>query len=222
MAAISLADAKASAASFDWAAWSKKLQTLYAPIYRAMVVSQGAVSRLAGEAARKKDERFNVNDPYTKRFMTNYIGARIKQIDDTTREWVNDTIGDAIASDEGATVSDLASTLSDAAANSRAFDPSRALTIARTEMAIAYNHGAALGYKQAGIEQVEVSDGDGDDECAAADGEIWSIEDALANPIEHPNCTRSFASYVEDDSKSRTPRSFGDPISWLERDDDEE
>jgi hypothetical protein len=50
-------------------------------------------------------------------------------------------------------------------------------------------YSAALGsYTEAGIEQVQAIDGDGDPECAARDGEIFSVDEA--DGIEdHPNGT---------------------------------
>lgn len=195
MAEITKAAVNDALTSFDWAEWQKKLLAIYLPIYRALVASQGTRT-VRGKKAAKADA-FSFDDPYTKKFMASYVAERIKQVDDTTREWVRKSVLDAFESDEGANINELASKLADVAGDSRAFSPERALMIARTETAIAYNQGAALGYKQAGIEQVEVSDGDGDDECAEADGQVWTIADALANPIAHPNCTRSFAPYVE-------------------------
>lgn len=192
---ITRAEVDAALASFGWADWQKKLLAIYLPIYRALVASQG--KRTARGKKSGKADAFDFDDPYTKKFMTAYVAERIKQVDDSTREWVKKSIQDALESDEGANISELASKLADVAADSRAFSAERALMIARTETAIAYNHGAALGYKQAGIEKVEVSDGDGDDECAEADGQVWDVAQALAEPIAHPNCTRSFSPVVE-------------------------
>ena len=185
MAAISVAEAKAALASFDWTTWSDSLQALYEPIYRAIVTSQIAHVATPAKAGPA---------PKTSRFMTAYIGKRITQISDTTREWATETIVSAIDhADDDLSVTDLASDLADAAEGSRAFDPARALTIARTEVATAYNHGSLLGYADNGSEHVLVSDGDGDDECAEADGAVWTIDEALADPLAHPNCERSFS-----------------------------
>ena len=59
------------------------------------------------------------------------------------------------------------------------------------------NHGTVVASRQAGVTHVEVSDGDDDEACAHANGQVWTLEEALANPVAHPNCTRSF-SPVED------------------------
>ena len=65
--------------------------------------------------------------------------------------------------------------------------------ISRTETAFAENGGTLAGYKDTGVEYVLVSDGTGDDICAAADGATWTVDAADANPLGHPNCSRSFS-----------------------------
>jgi SPP1 gp7 family putative phage head morphogenesis protein len=72
----------------------------------------------------------------------------------------------------------------------------RALMVARTETGFAYNSGALANYKDAEVTHVEVMDGGTEgscEDCDALDGETWTIEEAEANPLEHPNCTRAFA-----------------------------
>lgn len=70
---------------------------------------------------------------------------------------------------------------------------SRAMLIARTETATAYNESAVAAYEDSGVvDRVEVFDGESDAECAAANGQIWTLEQARANPIAHPNCVRAF------------------------------
>jgi len=120
------------------------------------------------------------------------VGERITQIDETTRGTIRDELQRALADGTGESATELAERLRDAVDDSAALSPSRALMIARTETAIAYNHGALLAYGQNGIEHVDVSDGDEDDECAEADGQTWTIEEAMADPVAHPNCVRSF------------------------------
>jgi len=38
-----------------------------------------------------------------------------------------------------------------------------------------------------------------DEECREANGQTWSIQKALANPIAHPNCVRTFVPYSTED-----------------------
>jgi hypothetical protein len=72
----------------------------------------------------------------------------------------------------------------------------RADTIARTEVAIALNSGASAVYRDAGVEKVEIADGDGcledghDDEQDGVNGQVWAIEKFEEFPIGHPNCRR--------------------------------
>jgi hypothetical protein len=71
-----------------------------------------------------------------------------------------------------------------------------------------------LGFSQAGIDEVEVSDGTDDDMCADANGQTWTLREALSEPIAHPNCTRSFIPLVPGDEESRRA------VEHLELDDD--
>ena len=64
--------------------------------------------------------------------------------------------------------------------------------ISRTEVTSAYNLGAVGQYREAGVQTVIVSDGDRDDPCAAANGARWTLDQAEANPISHPSCTRTW------------------------------
>jgi len=66
--------------------------------------------------------------------------------------------------------------------------------IARTETASIQNKAAINRYEINGIKKVLVHDGhDFDAACAAADGQIWTLEYAMNHELEHPNCTRSFS-----------------------------
>jgi len=176
--------------TFPWDDWNRRLQDEFDPVYREILTTQG------GRAAAAHDAEFNPNDPRVQSFVDEYVGERIVQLDATTREDVSDLLRrefDAAQTEEGATPFELGTRIAEAV-QEKFLDYARyrADRIARTETGIAYNHGALFGYAAAGYTQVEVSDGDDDEECAAADGQIWSIEEALANPLEHPNCTRAF------------------------------
>ncbi len=108
--------------------------------------------------------------------------ARITKINDTTRDAVLGVLTTSI--EQGATIQDAI----DALEAETSFDEARAGVIARTELMDAYN-GAALGaYGDAGVTQVQAIDGDGDEECAARDGQTFDIDEA--DGIEdHPNGT---------------------------------
>lgn len=64
----------------------------------------------------------------------------------------------------------------------------------RTKTANAYNSGSMNKYAEEGVSRVKVFDGvEDDEECAEANGQIWSLRYAMNNVIEHPNCRRAFA-----------------------------
>ena len=68
--------------------------------------------------------------------------------------------------------------------------------------ATAYNQGNLLAYRQNNITHVIVSDGQTEgscDECEAVDGAVWTIEEAMAAPLEHPQCSRSFGPASDED-----------------------
>jgi len=68
----------------------------------------------------------------------------------------------------------------------------RADMIARTETSLAAAGGQVAGFRDSGIQYVQITDGENfDPECVAADGAIWTLDDYEANPLQHPNCGRS-------------------------------
>lgn len=74
----------------------------------------------------------------------------------------------------------------------------KAERFARTETGKAYNMSSVDSYRAAGISQVDVYDGEYDPPCAEANGQVWSIDFAYDNPLEHPNCVRAFGPHMED------------------------
>jgi HK97 family phage portal protein len=66
--------------------------------------------------------------------------------------------------------------------------------IAVSEYVAARNDASVMAYSQGGVSFVDVRDGtDHDAACAAANGSRWTLEQAIANDKEHPNCRRVFA-----------------------------
>jgi hypothetical protein len=173
--------------SFDWDAWNGKIRGAIEPHYAAIAIDAGE------RTADQYELDFDADDPFVDKFFTEYLGERITQIDETTRDKISSVLQDTLASSQSATPQELAGKIRDVVPDAYAFDASRSLTIARTETAFAVGHGAGLTYKQNGITHVEISDGDGDDECAEADGQIWTVDEYLAEVIAHPNCERSAA-----------------------------
>jgi hypothetical protein len=128
--------------------------------------------------------------------------ARVTGINETTRDKIRDVIARGI--DQGMTVLQVADLIEagdfvGGLYSGSVFDSARAEMIARTELMDAYN-GAALGaYGDAGVEMVEAIDGDGDEECADRDGQVFDI--AEADSIEdHPNGTLDWVPIIPEEA----------------------
>jgi hypothetical protein len=107
------------------------------------------------------------------------------EIEETTRGEINGLLGRAI--EEGWSYQQLGREVQ----ASGIFEGWRADMIARTEIALAQAKGTAIALREAGVERVVIQDGDSDEACQEADGQVWDIEEYEDNPIEHPNCVRS-------------------------------
>lgn len=69
----------------------------------------------------------------------------------------------------------------------------KAYDIALTEATRGYNEATIEVAEKSGFENVMVSDGKEDDgPCIDADGEIWTLQRARENPLQHPRCRRAF------------------------------
>jgi hypothetical protein len=120
------------------------------------------------------------------------LALRVKGISDTTRDDIRGVVGRALDEPKIPSVQEIGKRLREAGVTSSV---SRGETIARTESAYAYNHGAISAYDDAGVEKVECLDSDADPECAARNGQIMTLDEALAiDP--HPNCVLAFAPVV--------------------------
>lgn len=195
---------------FDWNAWSAQLRTGLTQLVRDIVLAQGdAAAALVGGT-------FDRRDPFVSWTMTNYVGERIVSLEQTTRQDVTDLIRKTIAETQkpGTPFSlgtEIADKIRERFADYRRW---RADRIARTETAIAYNYGSVLGWKQSGVTQVRVLDGDCDI-CKLINGQIWTLDEALRRPVEHPNCERSFEP-IPIDAASAAPAPTPEPTP-LER-----
>jgi hypothetical protein len=114
------------------------------------------------------------------------VGTRVQGITETTQQ----AIASAIASgfDRGLSPAQIADTIE----TLPAFDEARAELVARTETMFAYNSAALDSYAEFGVTHVEAIDGDEDEECAARDGQTYSIEEAV-DIEDHPNGTLDFS-----------------------------
>lgn len=123
------------------------------------------------------------------------LASLITRVNETTRQQVAATVQEGMR--RGYSITQIANGYADEGypGIQGVFDDAtaaRAETIARSETAMIYNAAANAGYRDVGIQMVGVLDGTGDDECAEANGSTWTVDDAEANPIGHPNCVRTF------------------------------
>jgi len=146
------------------------------------------------------DVDFDLQDPAVTAVLKG-AGTRIKEISDTTREAVRELL--QYGSEQGWSIDQIVRG-DDEHPGLRAIVEEtykdRARTIARTELGDAQNQATVSRYDEAGVKQVLVLDNgqdDPDEECAALNGTIQTLEWAEAHPLQHPNCTRAFAPIVE-------------------------
>ena len=122
------------------------------------------------------------------------IALRAKGMSDTTRDDIQRIVTQAQERTTDNSTEAIAKELREAGVTS---SRSRSELISRTESATAYNQGAIMGYHEAGVEKVEALDSDEDEECAARNGQIYTLEEAAA--IEpHPNCVLAWLPVVGD------------------------
>lgn len=117
-------------------------------------------------------------------------GKRVVAINETTRDEIRGIIAKGI--EEGVPMRELG----DRVRGSGAFTSDRAERIARTETATVLNQSQVQTFRSYGVQQVRVLDGTRDAPCADANGQIWTVEEALGSPIAHPNCVRDFVPIV--------------------------
>jgi hypothetical protein len=193
---------------YDWFTW---FDMLVDPLETQLqkIHSQGMYDVFATLEMDADDDAFKLRDrraeAYAKRRAAELVGKRrlpsgelidnpneAYAIDQSTREMLRATISRAM--EEGVTPAKLRETI----INDYAFSPTRAAAIATTEAGFAYNDATIQGYAESGVvNRVRVEDGDGCDECKQINGQIWTLEQAKANPLGHPHCKRVFYPIVE-------------------------
>lgn len=153
-------------------------------------------------------EAFTNVHPVVVRLLTE-AGQRIVQINDVTRQAVQETLNAGMA--RGLSDFQIARGVTeqvDAVGNvtREAFRglrdvveetyTGRAQTIARTEMAMANNQASAETYRMAGVTEVDIRDGIScgwlfHEDSDLADGSRRTLGEYLQTPLSHPNCLRS-------------------------------
>jgi len=198
MPVTSSADLLALLEKFPWKEWNRRLAPGLTAVCRDILLRQGA------RAAALAGGQWDPADPFLDKFLTTYVGERIVQLDRTTRRELRERLRDVFATGGGKSAAELRDqVLDEVRQRYEGYEEWRALRIARTESAIAYNHGDIFGFAQAQVERVTVIDGTGDAVCAEANGRDWTLAEALDDPVAHPNCVRSFAPVVSDKPAAR-------------------
>ena len=160
---------------------------------------------------------FNLEHPYVSDYIDNRVGQRIKNINETTRSQLEETLREGIT--EGESIPDLANRVSDTfeVAKGR-----RAKTIARTETMTSVNRATFAGYEQTqGLVQkkewIATQDDRVRDHHLDMDGQTKSLkamfDSGLGNSTEHPgafgvaeediNCRCTIAPITRHDDGSR-------------------
>ena len=137
----------------------------------------------------------------------------VTKLDQSTRDMLRSDLSDYM--NQGLTPKEIATNLQD----NYAFSETRATTIAQTETGFAYNDGTLTTYNAAGYDKVTVYDGDYDEDCQVAQGQIWTLGYAREHPKAHPRCRRNFGLCTDPDA---VPDKGGDDNTGGETSDDEE
>ena len=116
-------------------------------------------------------------------------GQRMVDVTDRLRNRVGEIVADGIRRD--LPLSDITDGIQGVLES-----PSRALTVARTEVATAGNQTVARAWTAAGVEEVTISDGlncgwRSHADSQKADGLIRTVAEFGRRPIAHPNCQRT-------------------------------
>jgi hypothetical protein len=174
-----------------WSELENWLKDLYEAAARdaADVVGAGAGSEAAALYARHRAGALIGKTWNGEKWVRSQYTERLS---DSVREDFQAILEDAIRA--GKSSAEIAKDLRDLFPDAEDY---RLKRIARTEAVTAYNMGALASFLITGCEYVEVSDGTEHEppyecECLDVDGEIWTIEKAMENPLAHPNCTRGF------------------------------
>lgn len=160
--------------------WTRKFQEALEPALQALVRTTGrsTAKRLAVPAKAGEDDYLGRVLEYVRLKGSDRIRGMLK----TTRDSISRVIRDGVA--EGLSPAQLGDAIEAAAG----LDEYRAELISRTETMLAYNDAAIGTYREFGVGQVQAIDGDMDEECAARNGNVYSLDEA-SGISDHPNGT---------------------------------
>jgi HK97 family phage portal protein len=126
-------------------------------------------------------------------------GQRVAQITEVTRSAIVAVL--EFGAQEGWTIEQLIDGVGDNAGLRDVVEETyrgRARTIARTELGTAQGVATTARYQSAGVTQVVIFDGggdDSDDECNQLNGTVQTLNWYRQNLLGHPNCTRAAGAY---------------------------
>jgi hypothetical protein len=181
--------------SYQSSTWSSDLSTLLNDLLVNIYVDgvDNAASQISGSFVR--DPKFHeYAQAYAEERTAELVGTGKNpkySLEQSTRDMLRSDLTEMM--DEGMTPAEIANALEE----NYAFSESRSLMIARTETGFAYNRGGLKMYDESGVKLVYVTDGDYDEDCRAANGQVWTTEYASINALQHPNCVRTFAPCLE-------------------------
>jgi hypothetical protein len=145
------------------------------------VVTTQAISEIrniGGKVTKKQREKI----------VDDYINERMIFLDEELNRVTEEKLGNLFA--EAKTIDDIRKGLT----TNYALSENRAKIIANTEFHTLQNEVTTnLAKDTPEVYAMFVTDGVRFDvACAEANGSVWSVEYASANPLEHPNCVRQF------------------------------
>lgn len=73
----------------------------------------------------------------------------------------------------------------------------KAGVVALTEATHGYNEGTLTIAEELGVDVVVEDGHDHDEPCKEADGQVWTVDHARENRLEHPNCRRAFTPLLD-------------------------
>lgn len=205
---LKVRELKADPAGFPSAdsllSWSVEEQKLTSIVHKAYInVADEVVAGVAANVGVVLD--FNIAQEFDKDILKD-VAAGVKDINIGTRSAVAGTVRRGLQ--DGSSPATIAKNLVaqiegwGGGKNGDTVAHSRAMVVARTETAIAYNRSAILAFEKSGIiTKTKVLDAPdcgwtSHDDPDLANGKIVDFAAARLHPVAHPNCVRAFSPVV--------------------------
>jgi hypothetical protein len=193
--------------AFDWNAGSQVLVDPSADLLARMF----ATGYTKAAKAKATTGTYDLSNERAAAYARARAAELVADVDNVTHERVETMLRDLLGADlEDASVTqaDISAAISDLFAG---MSTDRADTIARTELGFAANHGTVAAGRDTGAVGARVTDGtESDTECQEADGQLWTLEEADINALEHPSCGRSFEMVYPEELDAAEMADLGD------------